>query len=50
LISDKQGGKGVGWIHLVRDRVQWRAIMSTVMKLRVLWKVISWATISFLRS
>jgi len=24
--------EGVSWIHLVRDRDQWRAVVSTVMK------------------
>jgi hypothetical protein len=29
------GWQGVGWIHLAQDRVQWRALMNTVMNLRV---------------
>jgi hypothetical protein len=29
-------GWGVEWIHLARDRDQWRALLNTVMKLRVL--------------
>jgi hypothetical protein len=31
-------GKGLvslGWIHLAKNRVQWRALLNTVMKLRV---------------
>jgi hypothetical protein len=27
--------KGVDWMHLVQDRDQWRAIVNTVMNLRV---------------
>jgi hypothetical protein len=27
--------KGVDWIHLVRDRDRWRAVVNTVMNLRV---------------
>jgi hypothetical protein len=27
--------EGVDWVHLVQDRDQWRAVMSTVMNLRV---------------
>jgi hypothetical protein len=27
--------EGVGWIHMPRDRDQWRAVVNTVMKLRV---------------
>jgi hypothetical protein len=26
----------IDWIHLVQDREQWRALVNTVMKLRVL--------------
>jgi hypothetical protein len=29
------GCERVGWVHLARDRVQWRAIVNTVMNLRV---------------
>jgi hypothetical protein len=29
------GWEGLGWIHLVQDRDQWRALVSTVMNLRV---------------
>jgi hypothetical protein len=29
------GWEGVEWIHLAQDVVQWRAVMKTVMKLRV---------------
>jgi hypothetical protein len=30
------GWEGVDWIHLVQERDQWRASVSTVMNLRVL--------------
>jgi hypothetical protein len=30
------GWEGVDWMHLAQDRDQWRALMDTVMKLRVL--------------
>jgi hypothetical protein len=29
------GLEGVDWIHLAKDRDQWRALVSTVMNLRV---------------
>jgi hypothetical protein len=29
------GWEGVGWMHLARDRDQWRAPVNTVMNLRV---------------
>jgi hypothetical protein len=29
-------GWGVAWIHLAQDRVRWRAVVNTVMNLRVL--------------
>jgi hypothetical protein len=29
----KTGCKGVDWIHLAQDRVQWQALVSTVMNL-----------------
>jgi hypothetical protein len=29
------GWKGVDWIHLAQDREQWRALVNTVMNLRV---------------
>jgi hypothetical protein len=29
------GWECVDWIHLAQDRVQWRAVVSTVMNLRV---------------
>jgi hypothetical protein len=29
------GWEGVEWMHLARDRDQWRALVNTVMKLRV---------------
>jgi hypothetical protein len=36
LISLKEVGcEGVDWIHLAQDRIQWRAVVNTVMKLRV---------------
>jgi hypothetical protein len=31
----EKGIDGVNWIQLAQDRVQWRAFVSTVMKLRV---------------
>jgi hypothetical protein len=27
--------RGVGWIHLAQDRDQWRAVLETVMNIRV---------------
>jgi hypothetical protein len=30
------GWGGMDWIHLAQDRVRWRVVMNTVMKLRVL--------------
>jgi len=32
------GWEGVDWIHLDQDRDQWRALVNTVMKLRVPYK------------
>jgi hypothetical protein len=29
------GYEGVNWIHLAQDRVQWRALVKTVLNLRV---------------
>jgi len=29
------GCEGVDWIHLIQDRVQWWALVNTVMNLRV---------------
>jgi hypothetical protein len=29
------GSRSMDWIHLAQDREQWRALMNTVMKLRV---------------
>jgi hypothetical protein len=29
------GWKGVDWIHLAQDRDQWRALVNTIMNLRV---------------
>jgi hypothetical protein len=31
----KKGWDGMDWIDLAQDRIQWRALMNTVMKLRV---------------
>jgi hypothetical protein len=33
--SDEVRNEGVGWIHLVRDIVQWWALVHTVMNLRI---------------
>jgi hypothetical protein len=33
------GWKGVGWIYVAQDRDQWRAVVNTVMNLRVAFKV-----------
>jgi hypothetical protein len=27
--------EGVDWFHLIQDRVQWRALVNTVMNIRV---------------
>jgi len=35
----EMGLKGVGWMHMARDRDQWQVAEDTVMKLRVLKKV-----------
>jgi hypothetical protein len=32
----ESGWEVVDWIHLAQDRDQWRAVMNTVMKLRVI--------------
>jgi hypothetical protein len=32
------GWEGVDWMHLVQDRDQWRALVNTIMNLRVPWK------------
>jgi hypothetical protein len=29
------GREGVGWIHLAQDRGRWRALVNTIMKLRI---------------
>jgi hypothetical protein len=29
------GWESVDWVHLAQDRYQWRAVVNTVMKLRV---------------
>jgi hypothetical protein len=31
----ERGWRDMDWIHLVQDRDQWRALVNTVMKLRV---------------
>jgi len=45
--------KGVDWMELSQDKVQWRALVNAVMKLRVPQKagdfLTSWATVSFSR-
>jgi hypothetical protein len=35
----ERGWGGMDWIDLVRDRYQWRALVNTVMNLRVLYSV-----------
>jgi hypothetical protein len=41
------GMKGVDWIHLIQNQDRWRALVDTVMNLRVSWKaqnsLTSWA-------
>jgi hypothetical protein len=32
----EKGWGGVDWIHLAQDRDQWRAVVNTVMNLRIL--------------
>jgi hypothetical protein len=32
---EETGSEGVDWIHLAQDRDQWRALVNTVMNLRV---------------
>jgi hypothetical protein len=29
------GWKGVDWMHLAQDRVQWQAVVNTVVELRI---------------
>jgi hypothetical protein len=45
--------EGVDWIHLAQDRDRWRAVVNTVMNLRVPWKagnfLTSWMAVSFWR-
>jgi hypothetical protein len=31
----KSGWEGVDWIHLAQNRDQWRAVVNTIMKVRV---------------
>jgi hypothetical protein len=35
----KIGQGGMDWIHLVQDRDQWKALVNTIMNLRVCWMV-----------
>ena len=36
---DFKGCDGVGWIHLVQDRVRWRPVVNTAMFRRILLKM-----------
>jgi hypothetical protein len=35
MVHREIGWGGMDWIHLAQDRDQWRALVTTVMKLRV---------------
>jgi len=38
-ILEKSGGENVDWIHVAQYRDQWRAVVNTIMNLRVQLKV-----------
>jgi len=49
-ILEKTGWEYVDWVHLAKDRDQWRAVVNTVMNLRIKKNgnyLIRCATISF---
>jgi hypothetical protein len=35
IFALKIGWDGINWIHLAQDRDQWRALVNTIMNLRV---------------
>jgi hypothetical protein len=43
-ILEKQCGENVSWIHLAQDRDEWWALVNTVMKFRVPYKVGNFVT------